>query len=124
MREFFKSIDCTKASKKALRHSAKEWWDGEAQDLWDAMHQAELAYTKENQHDPSYKAKFRDFIAKQQRFDKVSQAKKRKTARNMVVNIEKANTEDPQAFWKFIQRLSPRNKKQIHGKPSMSMVKY
>ncbi len=46
-------------------------------------------------------------------FDKTAKCKKRHTLRNKVLEIEKANTEDPKAFWRFIKNLNPRTKKTI-----------
>ena len=92
-----------------MHHSAKEYWDSEAQGQWDEMHKAELAYLKVSRQDPSYKAKFKEFIAKQQKFDKTAKSKKWKMARNKVSDIEKASTENPISFWKYIHRLSPRS---------------
>ena len=43
-------------------------------------------------------------------FDKTSRMKKRKHARNKVLDIERVNVEDPVAFWDYIKHLSPRKK--------------
>ena len=110
---FFKKLDNTPKSKKAFRHVAQEWWDEEVEVLWKGMHNSEKIFLKTHRQDRHYKSLYQTFVAKQRRFDKVSKAKKRRCQRNKVLNIEKANTSDPIAFWNFIKNLSPRTKRDI-----------
>ena len=85
--------------------------------MWNKMHVTEKEYLTTPRRDPSYKAKYKPFIHAQQTFDKVSKAKKGRTLRNKVRDLEKANTSDPKAFWNFIKRLPQNNAKKFCGKP-------
>ncbi len=96
-----------------FRHSLKPWWSEELQTLWDEMHVCEHDYVKTPRSDPSFKAKFRKFRDAEKKFDKTNKRSKRKHQRQEVNNIEKANTDDPVAFWDFIKRLNPRRKDSI-----------
>ena len=50
---------------------------------------------------------------KKKTFDKHNKHRKREYQRQQVLNIEKANTEDPAAFWDFFQKLNPHKKQGI-----------
>ena len=113
MSDHFKKMSQTPRSKRAYRHVAKELWDEEAEILWKEMRDAEHKHLNTPRNDKKYKARFHSFITKQQTFDKAAKAKKRRTQRNKVKDIEKANTSDPTAFWNYIKNLTPRNKKEI-----------
>ncbi len=110
---FLKKLSNTPCSKKAYRRVAKEWWDKEVESAWKNMRNAEREHLKIPNHDKRHKALYKTFVQKQHTFDKMSRAKKRRTQRNKVNDIEKANVSDPKAFWNYIKNLTPRNKKEI-----------
>ena len=83
------------------------------QKCWDEMHVSELDYVKTPWNSPVYKKKFATFRAKEKIFDKLNKYSKRRHQRQQVHEIERANTENPVAFWDFIKRLSPRKKERI-----------
>ena len=112
----FKKIANTPKSKKAYRHIAREWWDDETEELWNAMHTAEKSYLGTNRRDTSYKAKYTAFVHAQQTFDKVSKAKKRRTLRNKVQDIEKANTSDLLLSGTLLRDCHQDNVRTSHGK--------
>ena len=47
----------------------------------------------------------RDFLAKQAMFDREVKKTKRRWQRNKVLELDKANVDDPTAFWEFIKCL-------------------
>ena len=103
MQKHLKCRSATKTSKKMFRHSLKPWWSEELQSLWDTMHMCELEYVKTPRNDLSFKAKFKKFREAEKTFDKTNKRCKRKHQRQQVDNIEKANVDDPVAFWDFIK---------------------
>ena len=83
--------------------------------MWDEMQAIEIDFSKTPRNSPNYKAKFELFKYKGKTFDKHNKRSKRQHQRQQVLNIEKANTEDPAAFWDFIQKLSPCNTENFLG---------
>ena len=100
---FFKKLSNTPCSKKAYRQVAEEWWDEETETPWKEMRDAEKEHLKVPNHNKRHKAPYNTFTQKQHAFDKMSRAKKRRTQRNKVKDIEKANTSDSTAFWNYIK---------------------
>ena len=122
MKIHFKPIQNATKSNKQLRHSKKAWWDDDLGELWTNMHKHERIYLKTPRHNTNHKQARLNFLHAQPTFDKNVKKKKRKFLRNRVQEIETANTNDPVAFWNFINGLNPRKKAPSYGKPWIKMA--
>ena len=76
MKQFFKPVQNGKKSKKAFKHSTKEWWDDTAYNKWQIMHQSEIAYLKCPRQNPRNKQLRDAFVSAQYTFDKYIKKKK------------------------------------------------
>ena len=112
LRKFWRHIQNSNKSKKAFKHSRKDWWDDVAYNKWQKMHHCEREFLKyaRSQMQKTLREKF---IFAQYDFDKYIKRRKRQYLRNKVNEIETANVNDPVAFWEFIKNLSPRRKAEI-----------
>ena len=108
MSKFMKELDQTPRAKKFLGHSRKPYRTEMLTEKWKECHEAERVYEKANKDEygniaPKSRSEFL-----YRKFDKLVKKAKRSHERSKVYNLEKANSEDPIAFWRTIQQLGPK----------------
>ncbi len=108
MQQFLKIIENTPKSKKSVRHTKKPYWSELLGELWKVLHEKEKAYVHCKRGNVAYTRLREEFISAQRAFDKCLKKEKRHFERSRVFNLEKANTENPVEFWKFISNLGPK----------------
>ncbi len=113
MSKFMKELDKTPKTKKFVSHSSKPYWTEVMTEKWKECHEAEKAFEKANKLEHGYIAlKDRsNFLL--HKFDKMVKQARRSYERRKVHDLEKANVEDPVAFWRAIQKLGPRKQSNI-----------
>ena len=110
---FMKEISMTKKSKKAIKWTRRPYWDNELSMFWQEFHSSEKAYLHTTRSHRKYEELKKHFLTKQKAFDKLIKKKKRSFQRSEVYLLEKANTNDPVAFWRHISSLGPRSSSSI-----------
>ncbi len=110
---FMKEISTTKNSKKAIRWTRRPYWDNDLSLSWQEFHRAEKAYLHATRRHKDFDTLKRNFLVKQKAFDKMLKKKKRSFERSEVYSLEKANINDPVAFWRHITSLGPRSSNKI-----------
>ena len=108
MNKFYKPLTGCKVSKKGLKHTTKPWWRVELTELWKLLKECERKYTRHKRYAPGFNLCRAKFIEAQRNFDKNVKRSKRAYLGRRVLEIESSNTDNPRAFWEFIQGLSPR----------------
>ena len=70
MKSFFREIQRTPKSKKALRHAPKSYWDEQMSILWYLYHTTEKAFVAATKDDPNYQSLFNEFKERHRVFDR------------------------------------------------------
>ncbi len=105
---FLKVAKVAPKSRKMLRHVKKPYWNDMLSELWHEFHVAELRFVKMDRKDEEYQEAKTDFLSKQKTFDKVNKKCRRFHQRSQMYALEEANTNDPTAFWHYINNLGPK----------------
>ena len=100
-------------NKKRYRHSPKEWWNDDLENLWNELCVSEKDYLK-YQGPKRVKIEKRSvYLMKQRDFDKAVKKTKRKYTTQKHTEIEELQTSDPRKFWDHLNNLDPKSKKTI-----------
>ena len=108
MDKVLKELNHTPKAKRGARHSTKPFWNKVLTDLWRTFHTAEKCFVKCNRNDMGYRAIKARFQMAQRQFDKELRKQKMSFERCKVYNLEKANVENPNEFWKLIASMGPK----------------
>ncbi len=113
MDKFYRIIADTPRTLKNYYISRKEWWNDTLDKLSKSVHTAEKTYLSFVKKKANCTLVKRDFLAKQRLFDKEVKRTKRRWQRNKVLELDKANVDDPNAFWEFIKALRGKKKSKL-----------
>ncbi len=91
----------------------KPYWCNELSNLWKSAHEKEKVYIRYKGRRHVKEGLRQSFIRERDKFDKLLKRRLRDHRRGILINAERLNTTDPREFWKFIQKLGPRSKKDI-----------
>ena len=100
-------------SNKRFHFIKKEWWDEGLILMFKEMQQAEHANTKAKKNKQNFKRQQAEFKMKQNQFDKCVKRKKWAFDREHCMQLEEINSSDPNSFWEYINKLSPKSKTPI-----------
>lgn len=106
MEEDIPFYDASKKTRKRMKYT-KPNLNQELSDLWKKLHKNEKHFRKVVGRTGRQKARIQ-FLATQRHFDKQLRFYHIKYRRDLTLNIETLNTENPSAFWKELQKLGPR----------------
>ena len=103
----------SKKNKKRYRHSPKEWWNDNLENLWKDLCASEKEYLKHEGPKRIKAAKRSAYLTKQRLFDRTVKKTKRLYIKQKHCEIEELQTNDPRKFWDHIKNLGPKSKKTI-----------
>ena len=107
--------------KKRKNTKFKPYWDSELSKKWKIMHEAERAFRRARKHKAHNMTFMQNcFRRKQNAFDKLLCKKKRAYHKGLMLEIERCNNKDPNAFWNFIKKLGPQKNNEIPWKVCMN----
>ena len=111
MNVWFKFRNVHPYALKKLRKCSKPFWNDELTRLWKILCDAEKPYLKAQ--GPRRVLLRQQFHEAQTNFNKVYRKAERKFKRDKIIKIESVSTSDPNKFWAYLKKLSPRMKKDI-----------
>ena len=103
-------------NKKRKSTKFKEYWCSELSAKWKLMHESERVYRlyKKQRKLPTTCQEAKSIFRRHQAdFDKCLKKKKREYFAGLTLNIEACNTKNPQAFWRYVNKLGPRKLNKI-----------
>lgn len=111
MVELIPYCEASKKTRKRMK-CTKPYWNQELSDLWQKLQKTEKHFRKVVCRTDKQEARIQ-FLATQRHFDKRLRFYERKYRRDLALNIEALNTENPSVFWKELQKLGPKRNANI-----------
>ncbi len=113
MNSFYKKLENTPRSCKNYFIAHKPWWSDDLSESARIVHKTEHLYIKLQKENKNANNAKKEFLTAQKAFDKLVKCSKRRWQRNQVFELEKANMDDPKAFWEHIKLMRHSKKSTI-----------